>query len=52
MIYSSFLQITIPYAGVFWGEQFISSGLAAVLNSSIPLFVAMLAAFHPETRTG
>ncbi len=45
MIFSSFLQITFPYAGVFWGEQFISSGLSAVLNSSIPLFVALLAHF-------
>ncbi len=45
MILSSFLQITFPYAGVFWGEQFISSGLSAVLNSSIPLFVALLAHF-------
>jgi len=45
MILSSFLQIIFPYAGVFWGEQFISSGLAAVLNSSIPLFVALLAHF-------
>lgn len=43
MILSSFLQITFPYAGVFWGEQYVSSGLAAVLNSSIPLFVALLA---------
>jgi drug/metabolite transporter (DMT)-like permease len=43
MLYSSVLQIIVPYAGVFWGEQFISSGLAAVLNSSIPLFVALLA---------
>jgi len=45
MIYSSFLQIIFPYAGVFWGEQFISSGLSAVLNSSIPIFVALLAHF-------
>ena len=45
MIISSFLQIIFPYAGVFWGEQFISSGLSAVLNASIPLFVALLAHF-------
>jgi len=45
MFFSSFLQITFPYAGVFWGEQFISSGLSAVLNASIPLFVALLAHF-------
>lgn len=45
MIYSSILQIIVPYAGVFWGEQFITSGLAAILNSSIPLFVALLAHF-------
>jgi drug/metabolite transporter (DMT)-like permease len=45
MLISSFLQISFPYAGVFWGEQFISSGLSAVLNSSIPLFVALFAHF-------
>jgi drug/metabolite transporter (DMT)-like permease len=45
MIFSGFLQIVFPYAGVFWGEQFISSGLSAVLNASIPLFVALLAHF-------
>jgi drug/metabolite transporter (DMT)-like permease len=33
----------IPYALVYWGEQYISSGLAAILFSIMPLFVAIFA---------
>jgi drug/metabolite transporter (DMT)-like permease len=36
--YTGFLSITINYALVFWGEQYISSGLAAVLSATVPLF--------------
>src|SRR5882672_10835426 len=30
------LQFTLNYGLVFWGEQYISSGLAAVLQSMFP----------------
>ncbi|MGD0337495.1 MAG: EamA family transporter [Bacteroidota bacterium] len=36
-------QIVIPYALVFWGEQYISSGLAAILFAIIPFFVTIIA---------
>jgi drug/metabolite transporter (DMT)-like permease len=36
-------QIIIPYALVFWGEQYISSGLAAILFATVPFFVTILA---------
>jgi drug/metabolite transporter (DMT)-like permease len=36
--YTGFLSITVNYALVFWGEQYISSGLAAVLSATVPLF--------------
>jgi drug/metabolite transporter (DMT)-like permease len=36
-------MIAIPYACVYWGEQFIPSGLTAVLFATYPLFVAVLA---------
>jgi len=34
----------VPFALITWGEERISSGLAAVLNSTTPLFTAALAA--------
>ena len=36
--YTGLLTITLNYALVFWGEQYISSGLAAVLSATVPLF--------------
>src|SRR6266446_3900474 len=33
-----FLQFSLNYGLVFWGEQYISSGLAAVLQSTFPAF--------------
>lgn len=43
LAYTGGLTITINYALVFWGEQHISSGLAAVLSSTVPLFGLPLA---------
>ena len=37
-----FLSYTIPYGLVYWGEQFIPSGLAAVLFGVYPFFVLLL----------
>jgi drug/metabolite transporter (DMT)-like permease len=37
------LSITVNYALVFWGEQYISSGLAALLSATVPLFGLPLA---------
>ncbi len=37
------LLVALPYACVYWGEQFIPSGLTAVLFATYPLFVALLA---------
>jgi drug/metabolite transporter (DMT)-like permease len=44
-IYLGFFQMGIPYALVYWGEQHISSGLAAILFSIMPLFVAIFARY-------
>ena len=38
-----FLQFTLNYGLVFWGEEHISSGLAAVLQSSFPAFGLVIA---------
>jgi drug/metabolite transporter (DMT)-like permease len=39
----SMVLIAVPYAAVYWGEQFVSSGLTAVLFATYPQFVALLA---------
>lgn len=43
LAYTAFLTITANYALVFWGEQYIPSGLAAVLSATMPLFGLPLA---------
>jgi drug/metabolite transporter (DMT)-like permease len=43
LAYTGFLTITINYALVFWGEQYIPSGLAALLSATVPLFGLPLA---------
>ncbi len=40
---TGFLCFTINYGLLFWGEQHISSGLAAVLQATIPLFGLIIA---------
>ncbi len=35
---SGLLSVAVNFGGVFWGEQYVSSGLASVLNSTVPLF--------------
>ena len=38
------LGIVIPFSLITWGEQSIDSGLAAILNGTVPLFAIVLAA--------
>jgi drug/metabolite transporter (DMT)-like permease len=40
---TGFLSFTVNYGLLFWGEQHISSGLAAVLQATIPLFGLVIA---------
>ncbi len=42
-LFLGFFHIVLPYTLVYLGEQRISSGLAAVLYATMPLFVALLA---------
>ncbi len=47
------LQFFLNYGLLFWGEQFISSGLAAVLQATIPAFGLVLARIYVgESITG
>jgi drug/metabolite transporter (DMT)-like permease len=40
------LSFSFNYGLVFWGEQYISSGLAALLQSTLPLFGLIIAHFY------
>ncbi|HUF04144.1 MAG TPA: EamA family transporter [Aridibacter sp.] len=45
------LQFSINYSLVFWSELYITSGLAAVLQATIPVFGLLLAKLHlPEEK--
>jgi drug/metabolite transporter (DMT)-like permease len=37
------LNTALPFYLISWGQQYIDSGLAAILNASAPLFAALLA---------
>ena len=51
MLFLGVTQITLPYALVFWGEQYVTAGLAAVLFATVPFFVALFAHFIiPDER--
>jgi len=43
MLFLGIFQITLVYGLVFWGEQYVSSGLTAVLSATLPLFVVIFA---------
>src|SRR5262245_63446031 len=38
----SLLQSAIPFTMITWGQQFVDSGLAGVLNSTSPIFAALI----------
>jgi len=41
------VTIGIPFAFLFWGERFISAGLAGMLNGSVPLMTAGIVLIAP-----
>ena len=46
LTYTGGLTITLNYALVFWGEQYMTSGLAAVLSAMVPLFGLPIAHYY------
>src|SRR6266849_9226186 len=40
------LSFSLNYGLLFWGEQYISSGLAALLQATIPVFGLVIAHFY------
>ncbi|HYO14418.1 MAG TPA: EamA family transporter, partial [Thermoanaerobaculia bacterium] len=50
-ISNTFLTFVIAYGVLYWAEQWVPSGLAAVLFATFPLFVALIAHFVlPDER--
>jgi len=47
-------NIVIPYALIAWGQQYIPTGMASILNALVPIFTFVLAAvvLHDEGLTG
>lgn len=46
------VNAAIPFTLIAWGEKYVDSGTAAVANSSVPIFVALLAFFFvPSERS-
>jgi drug/metabolite transporter (DMT)-like permease len=43
MLLIGIFQITLCYGLTFWGEQYISSGLTAVLSATLPFFIVIFA---------
>jgi drug/metabolite transporter (DMT)-like permease len=45
------VNMAIPFTLIAWGEKYIDSGIAAIANASVPIFVAVLAIkFRPSER--
>jgi len=45
MLFLGIFQISLPYGLVFWGEQYISSGISSLLFATLPFFVVIFAHF-------
>jgi drug/metabolite transporter (DMT)-like permease len=46
------VNAALPFTLIAWGEKYVDSGVAAVANSSVPIFVALLAVrFAPAERS-
>jgi drug/metabolite transporter (DMT)-like permease len=45
------VNAAIPFTLIAWGQQYIDSGVAAIANASLPIFVVLLAIrFRPSER--
>ena len=45
------INMAIPFTLIAWGEKHVDSGVAAIANSTVPIFVALLAIrFRPSER--
>lgn len=53
LLFLALINIVIPFTLITWAEQHVASSLAAILNSTVPLFTIVFAAFflHDEPIT-
>jgi drug/metabolite transporter (DMT)-like permease len=55
LLFQAAVGCVIPYTFIAWGQRSVDSGLAAILNSSTPLFVYLISALwtrHESTTAG
>lgn len=46
-----FFNVALPFTLISWAENYISSGMAAILNSTVPIFTMLLASiFYKEDK--
>lgn len=45
MTFLALTNLVIPFALIAWGQQYIPTGMAAILNALVPLFTIVFAAF-------
>jgi drug/metabolite transporter (DMT)-like permease len=46
------VNASIPFWLIAWGEKYVDSGVAAIANSTVPIFVVLLAIrLHPAERS-
>ncbi len=51
MAFLGVFNIALPFALITWSEIYITTGLASILNSTVPLFTILLAVFFvPDDR--
>jgi drug/metabolite transporter (DMT)-like permease len=52
-LFMGFFNTALPFVLITWGETLIDSGLAAILNATVPLFTIVIANFwlHDERLT-
>ena len=47
------LNAAVPFVLIAWGEKYVDSGVAAIANATVPIFVVLLALrFNPSERVG
>jgi drug/metabolite transporter (DMT)-like permease len=47
------LNAALPFTLIAWGEKYVDSGVAAIANATVPIFVVLLAfRFNPSERVG
>ncbi|MEO8290813.1 MAG: DMT family transporter [Gaiellaceae bacterium] len=46
-----FINMAVPFTLIAWGEKHVDSGVAAIANATVPIFVALLAIrYRPSER--